>query len=1387
MAKTLDEYYNEKATPDPSPEPRSLDDYYNAVGVSPAKPSVAPDYDARDKRIETVQAIRDGSGVNVGRSDSILNEADAIGFFESTTAEFLRGAKGAQLVPFVGGAVEAAEQLQLLDAAGRLKEDFDYSKPVRKAELRFGAMGQAPDVFRTKEQDVQLISDYVQRRMDVSKRGYKWHGVAAKGLIQMPTWMLEFMLTGGLAKIGNEAVQTAGEKLLKSYAKTKLGQVGLKTAGWAGGAVTRASLGLAPRVGAKAITRQVQVELLGADKEGWATSFVKAWGDVVIESASEEAGATITKGLGWVVGKTRLGAKLVPALQKAWMKATGGSAGAFVRGLASKGGYSNIVGEIGEERLGTVLRAVVGVDDFGAGPNAGPMQRLVEGLKQDAENFGAELAVLGVPMASQVVVGRAMNRMNIASTRELLSMLDPLMKADPDRGKIIEQELVDRGVLPPTEEAPAEEAPAQPDAAAPAEAAAPGVEGEGALNVKRTDADLASLSDEELVNEAISVPKTHVAGLGMEASEFSGMYLSTEEGGNRYATEATPQQAMTANIKNPKIFRSPFEYSMFKDQFLPDGYRTDQIQEAPEVQAIADGNEEAFAEIQAAPAKAAAALQQQGYDSVYLPESERNEGILVVFDRTKVTATPTPGAEGQAVATEKPQETPAEVVPPEKPPVAKAEPERPDPEDAIKALKKQLGRARRVAPKVRSEQREARRKRVAMAADRLSSEIKKGTPARQAALKSTQELRGPLTEYTGRYGSIRKTLGEKIVNALHLQIAQDPKLRYYERITLGSQLDALLDGDALTLFQARSLGKYFGDDIGKQAESRVPLSDRIWLTGLEILNIPRTSLASIDASGVLRQGRALLHGKPELTRQFIEYYARSFASEEFANNLDEQIKADPFYDEAHEVGLEMPLWGLVEADISQLAEEFMGARLLQRVPGIRASERSFVNALNWLRLAAYGGIVKHTELARNREMTFDEKRHLAKVINNLSGRTSLPNGLKQMAPILNAAFFSPRFALSRVAPLWDVPLGAYHGLKSGEMPPELKLEIRALSSMMGTNLAVLGLIGMVAAGDDDLDIQLDPRSSDFAKLRYKNFRVDLWAGYAQPARFLYRFATGKTMTQAGEVRDVDRWDIFRSFLTTKQSPLASLLHDWWTGETMGGRPFGAPEKGGLLEQSPLPEKLSGTLQETWNRLFPLVIQDTVDALVLQGVPEAIAGGSLAFGGVGIQTYEPSAFAVTKEKMNEISRETYSKDWDDLRPMEQKRLRREHKEIGVLEREARKKAYPITKLDLQEQAKVTKRIHDALSTPTQEALDEYRILTGITRRILSDFRLNEQRYAAYEQLATREIESVVTKIINGKRWSARNPKAKEQSLQKAVNDARSKARTLLVQQINKGDL
>ncbi len=79
-----------------------------------------------------------------------------------------------------------------------------------------------------------------------------------------------------------------------------------------------------------------------------------------------------------------------------------GAAATFADRFFDAGKYDGLLAELGEERLATVLHAIVGTESFGLGPDATPMERLKAGLAQDIKALPVELAVLAVPGAVRV-------------------------------------------------------------------------------------------------------------------------------------------------------------------------------------------------------------------------------------------------------------------------------------------------------------------------------------------------------------------------------------------------------------------------------------------------------------------------------------------------------------------------------------------------------------------------------------------------------------------------------------------------------------------------------------------------------------------------------------------------------------------------------------------------------------------------------------------------------------------------------------------------------------------------------------------------------------------------------------------------------------------------
>jgi hypothetical protein len=367
--------------------------------------------------------------------------------------------------------------------------------------------------------------------------------------------------------------------------------------------------------------------------------------------------------------------------------------------------------------------------------------------------------------------------------------------------------------------------------------------------------------------------------------------------------------------------------------------------------------------------------------------------------------------------------------------------------DPINQINQALTKAKKLSPQIVDEQHQERAKRVGMAAGSLRAGIEKGGKAEEAIFHSTGKLRGPLTDYEGRYKSIRDVVSAESIDAAFKSIADSETLKYFEIVNTSRAFRKLVDGAPLTLTEAGYIESHFGPDMGKVAMKRVPLGDRAWLTFVEALNIPRTMLASFDQSGILRQARPLGQAHPKEFAKMAVNYNKAFWSEKSANRLEKSYKADPYYEEAkQDKVLELPEWGKRSIEAVERAERFLGAGLV---------ERSFVTALNWFRMSIYSKLRFAAEETGQR-MTLAERKRLANNINDLSGRSHLKRtaAMKALTPLLNA-LFSPRFTISRFKGPATLFSGTARSIAQKRITPEAKQTAKAFASLIATNLLIM--------------------------------------------------------------------------------------------------------------------------------------------------------------------------------------------------------------------------------------------------------------------------------------------------------------------------------------------
>lgn len=315
----------------------------------------------------------------------------------------------------------------------------------------------------------------------------------------------------------------------------------------------------------------------------------------------------------------------------------------------------------------------------------------------------------------------------------------------------------------------------------------------------------------------------------------------------------------------------------------------------------------------------------------------------------------------------------------------------------------------------------------------------------------------------------------------------------------------------------------------------------------EAINFSRALKTSIDLSAPLRQGLPLA-----LRGEFYDSLLpmiKSLGSENAFRLSQDEIASRALFrptltNTGGKVGKSFAEEsGLFLSDLTDISrrEEAIASTWAEKVPGVRASNRAYTTFLNRLRADTFENLVNSTQATNNPSLA----KNLASYINNATGRGSLGQ-LESIAPVLNAALFSPRFISSR--------LQMFRPDKFISAPPVIKKEIlKSLITTVGSGIA-LGEIARVGGSK----VSNDPTSSDFRKIRIGDkVRIDPFAGYQQYTVAVSRVieAAHKHYVQEKKLNPFEKPDaIAQRFLRSKASPVVSTAWDTITGtDYLGNR------------------------------------------------------------------------------------------------------------------------------------------------------------------------------------------------------------------------------------------
>ena len=417
-----------------------------------------------------------------------------------------------------------------------------------------------------------------------------------------------------------------------------------------------------------------------------------------------------------------------------------------------------------------------------------------------------------------------------------------------------------------------------------------------------------------------------------------------------------------------------------------------------------------------------------------------------------------------------------------------------------------------------------------------------------------------------------------------------------------------LDAEAKRLVDLRDrLKNKAKDEIFKIEQGNRTTGEKVkdWL--VEISNVPRTMMASVDLSAPLRQGvvPAFSHpittfGKGGAFRKMFEYAK----SEEGFKQLSKEIEDSPYNQLYRDSKLDVI--DIEGKNISKREEAFI-SNLPEKIPVygklVRGSNRAYTGFLFKLRKDLFDKSVEQFEKAGLTFKTDPEIfKGMASWINNATGRGNFRSKLGQhalntTAPIATSLFFSPRLIVSRMQLLNP----AYY-LK---LPKEVrKLAMKDMAKFIGVGTSILGLAKLAGA-----DIETDSKSSDFMKIKVGNTRQDIWGGLQQYVVLASRLATNESTSLSGQTRELSansfpfttRKDLIYRFGENKLSPAFGFMRDFLRGTNWEGEEFSLSE-------------------EALQLIVPLYINETIQSIQEEGLTGGLLSTPGLFG-VGVSTYK----------------------------------------------------------------------------------------------------------------------------------------------------------------------
>jgi hypothetical protein len=593
--------------------------------------------------------------------------------------------------------------------------------------------------------------------------------------------------------------------------------------------------------------------------------------------------------------------------------------------------------------------------------------------------------------------------------------------------------------------------------------------------------------------------------------------------------------------------------------------------------------------------------------------------------------------------------------------------------------------------------------------------------------------------------------------------------RAYSRLRASEAINKIRRGEVLQNNEIEAVSKILGLKISKLLRKQQPFSDRLLRNLFDVTGLTKVIGSSGDISYAFKQIWTGFYRSPTTWARSVGKGVKAFFSQEQFDRSQQEIKDSKYYEEALEHRLQLTDMG--EFESRSTTEESFPGRLAAKWPLAKQGNRAAVVKANQIRMGLYEKIRNLWE-RQGVPITDARLNKLAGMINDFSGRSNIPRGPRVQAlfNFLNVIGYSPRFALSRV----KNTVTLFHTLSTD--PYIAKEGLKTLAGYIATTTTIALLADMLG-----YKIELNPYSADWMKPKKGHTRLDFQGGHGQVIRFIIQMAHNKQKTEAGEIKDIPRKDVLMKFIRSKRAPIVGLISDIWTGRDFSGQPI---------------EGIGGWTKEIVEQFLYLWLRDAVEAFsdahesedLLTSLGYGAKAAVTSWVGIGVQTYPPTAGTETQIGKNSYAQVEYGKNWDELNPLQQRKLTREHKqEFEEAEQQikvegAKERDYEFLSRMAEQEREAGDAAIKGLSSGAKDELGRLGV-TILLSRVINDYKLNDKRYNEYQQTVARQLKEPLEQLLSSPLWNHYSDKRKVEKIQRKIMLAKRAAQRETIRGVN----